>query len=78
MQLSIFDYEPVELAITSITCDLFGYKVGVDNVAEINVTNHGSDDLTIYEILDASGELIVFAGLLNPHSVEWSDVQCSS
>lgn len=70
-QLTIFDYEPTEPVIKSIVCNLFEYQVGKSNVGKIEVTNHGSEDLTIYKVSDASGELIVFAGLLNPHEVVW-------
>lgn len=70
-QLTIFDYEPTDPFIKSITCSLFQYEVGKGDVGKIEVTNHGSDNLTIYKVSDASGELIVFAGLLNPHEVVW-------
>lgn len=70
-QLTIFDYETADPVIKSITCSLMRYQVGRGDVAKIEVTNHGSESLTIYKVSDASGELIVFAGLLNPHKVVW-------
>lgn len=71
-QLTIFDYALEEPVIKKIEGPAFSYEVGRDGVAKIEITNHGSDDLIIYEVSNASDELIVFAGLLKPHDVEWS------
>lgn len=72
-QLTIFDYESAEPTIKLIACSLFQYEIGKSGVGKIEATNHGSDALIIYKVTDACGELIVFAGLLNPHEVVWSD-----
>lgn len=69
IQLTIFDI--LEPRIKSIKSDLQSYEIGKDEVAEIKLTNHGSDNTTIYELSDKNGNLIIFIGLLQGHDVVW-------
>lgn len=58
--------------IVKISCEMFSYEVGKDDVAKIELTEHGSADTTIYRVSDADGELILHAGLLVPHEIEYA------
>lgn len=51
----------------------FGYEVGKGDVAQIELTEHGSDTTTIYKVTDGNGELIVHAGFLEPYEIEYTE-----
>lgn len=61
--------------IAKISSETQCYEVGKEDVAKIELTNHGSNTTTIYKIVDAANNLIVHAGLLSPHEVEYADKQ---
>ena len=67
-QLSLFDESPT---ISRISCENMEYEVGEKGVGSINLTEHGSETTDIYKVCDTAGELIVFAGLLKPHDIEF-------
>ena len=72
-QLSLFDDLEfiAEKTIKKICCGLFSYEVGIGEVAKIELSSHGSEKLDIYRVSNAEGELIVHAGMLVPHKVEY-------
>ena len=72
-QLSLFDDLELiaEKTIKKIDCGLFSYEVGKGDVAKIELSNHGSEKLDIYRVSNAEGELIVHAGMLVPHEIEY-------
>lgn len=54
--------------ITRIKSEQVEYRVGHKGVTEIIATEHGSENMTIYEI--KYGDAYTFVGLLHPHTVE--------
>lgn len=63
------------MRIKKIKCSLFEYEVGINDVASIKLTDHGTDNLTIYEIRNSNNEFIVFAGMIVPHQIEYYQMQ---
>lgn len=67
-QLSLFDGPP---AISRVRCDAMEYEVGKKGVASIELTDHGSEKTEVYKVCDLEGNLIVYAGLLKGHDIEF-------
>ncbi|PKE27133.1 hypothetical protein [Macrococcoides caseolyticum] len=58
------------MTIKSIRCELFVYEVGIDDVARIELTDHGSDKTIIYKVVKETKEE-TYAGMTIPHTVEY-------
>lgn len=58
------------MKIKKIRCELFEYEVGIDDVARIELTDHGSDKTIIYKIVKATKEE-TYAGMTISHTVEY-------
>lgn len=58
------------MKIKKIRCELFEYEVGIDDVARIELTDHGSDKTIIYKVVKATKEE-TYAGMTIPHTVEY-------
>ncbi|WP_354679908.1 hypothetical protein MRN59_05790 [Macrococcoides caseolyticum] len=58
------------MTIKSIRCELFVYEVGIDDVARIELTDHGSDKIIIYKVVKETKEE-TYAGMTMPHEVEY-------
>ncbi|TDM32705.1 hypothetical protein ETI03_03125 [Macrococcoides canis] len=58
------------MKIKKIKSELFEYEVGIDDVARIELTDHGSDKTFIYKIVKATKEE-TYAGMTMPHTVEY-------
>ncbi|MDJ1110650.1 hypothetical protein [Macrococcus sp. S115] len=58
------------MKIKKIRCELFVYEVGIDDVARIELTNHGSDKTIIYKVVKETNEE-TYAGMTMPHEVEY-------
>ncbi|UOB21488.1 hypothetical protein [Macrococcus armenti] len=58
------------MKIKKIRCELFECEVGIDDVARIELTDHGSDKTIIYKIVKATKEE-TYAGMTIPHTVEY-------
>lgn len=58
------------MKIKKIKCELFVYEVGIDDVARIELTNHGSDKTTIYKVVKETNEE-TYVGMTMPHEVEY-------
>lgn len=59
-----------DMKIKKIKSELFEYEVGIDDVARIELTNHGSDKTIIYKIVKATKEE-TYAGMTIPHTIEY-------
>ncbi|KAA0965878.1 hypothetical protein FQ087_06330 [Sporosarcina sp. ANT_H38] len=70
-KLTIFDnfYLSEKKTIKKIYNDLSHYEVGIGDVGIKELTEHGSEKLDFYRVTNLSGELIVFAGMLEPYQV---------
>lgn len=58
------------MKIKKIKCELFEYEVGIDDVARIELTDHGSDKTIIYKVVKKTKEE-TYAGMTMPHTVEY-------
>lgn len=58
------------MKIKKIKCELFVYEVGIDDVARIELTDHGSDKTIIYKVVKETKEE-TYAGMTMPHEVEY-------
>lgn len=58
------------MTIKSIRCELFVYEVGIDDVARIELTDHGSDKTIIYKVVKETNEE-TYVGMTMPHTVEY-------
>lgn len=58
------------MKIKKIKSELFEYEVGIDDVARIELTDHGSDKTIIYKVMKETKEEI-YAGMTIPHTVEY-------
>ncbi|TDM43472.1 hypothetical protein ETI09_03610 [Macrococcoides canis] len=59
-----------DMKIKKIKSELFEYEVGIDDVARIELTDHGSDKTIIYKVVKATKEE-TYAGMTIPHTVEY-------
>lgn len=59
-----------DMKIKKIKSELFEYEVGIDDVARIELTDHGSDKTIIYKVVKAIKEE-TYAGMTIPHTVEY-------
>lgn len=60
------------MLISKVSCGDLCYEIGKEKVASIELTKHGSDTTTIYKVSDCNGVVIVFAGLLPHHEIEYA------
>ncbi|WP_157891070.1 hypothetical protein [Macrococcoides canis] len=58
------------MKIKKIKSELFEYEVGIDDVARIELTDHGSDKTIICKVVKATKEE-TYAGMTIPHTVEY-------
>lgn len=58
------------MKIKKIKSELFVYEVGIDGVARIELTDHGSDKTIIYKVVKETNEE-TYAGMTIPHTVEY-------
>ena len=58
------------MKIKKIRCELFEYEVGIDDVARIELTDHGSDKTIIYKVVKETKEE-TYAGMTMPHTVKY-------
>ncbi|UTH07934.1 hypothetical protein [Macrococcoides canis] len=58
------------MKIKKIKSELFEHEVGIDDVARIELTDHGSDKTIIYKIVKATKEE-TYAGMTIPHTIEY-------
>lgn len=58
------------MKIKKIKSELFVYEVGIDDVARIELTDHGSDKTIIYKVVKETKEE-KYAGMTVPHTVEY-------
>lgn len=58
------------MKIKKIKSELFVYEVGIDDVARIELTDHGSDKTIIYKVVKETNEE-TYTGMTMPHTVEY-------
>lgn len=58
------------MAINRIYDELSDYKVGVEDVSDIELTEHGGGDTTIYKVT-YKDESVLYVGLLEHRVDQW-------